>query len=157
MLNLYISLWDSFMPLVSHSSFIIFLFFFTFLIQLVQKRSAQIHHFRPNVSLLWVKPLFNVLFCQYFIYVKELQKYMDGLVVLIHIFTSVQKRREQEILLFVKLPNYLTPFFNKLLHSFYSTWLQKSNHLLSEFIEFFVIAFSQSEQVNDWVWIGLLF
>ena len=74
---------------------------------------------------------------------------MNGLVVLIDVFTSVKKRREQEILLFVKLPNYLTPFFNKLLHSFYSTWLQKSNHFLSEFIEFFVIAFSQSEQVND--------
>lgn len=70
---------------------------------------------------------------------------MNSLVVLLDVLACVEKRAKKQVLLFVKLPDYLTPFLYKLLHSFDPAWLQKLYYFLGELIKLFVIAFSQGE------------
>lgn len=82
---------------------------------------------------------------------------MNSLVVLFDVLACVEKRGKKQVLLFVKLPYYLTPFLYKLLHSFDPAGLQKVYDFLGELVELFVIAFSQSEQINNRVGIRLFF
>lgn len=57
----------------------------------------------------------------------------------------------------MKFPNNLTPILYKLLHSFYTTWLQKSNHFFSKLIEFFIVTFSQSKEINNRIRVRFFF